>query len=246
MGIKFRKGLDLEIVRPKDNVCKHLKKDCKHKLFVAFSIFMILVSIVGCSDKKIEKIDISSSETSYDINSSYIFDFNIEPEDAESKSIEFVTSDEEIVTLDKIDTNSFKVNTHKEGTATLYLKYDDGTSNKLTVAVVDVEKKLAEEKAKQEEEKKAEEERKAAEQAQREQEERDQAAQAQAETNNSVVETQTQTQAVPQEPTQIMVYATKTGSKYHNKPNCGNTKSATLVTLEAAQASGLAPCSKCY
>ena len=42
----------------------------------------------------------------------------------------------------------------------------------------------------------------------------------------------------------VIVYVTKTGSKYHNK-KCGN-GTYTESTLEAAKKRGLEPCSKCY
>lgn len=50
------------------------------------------------------------------------------------------------------------------------------------------------------------------------------------------------------EPMGEMVWITQTGSKYHNKPDCGNTNpnNATQVTKEQAEAMGLSPCKKCY
>ena len=42
----------------------------------------------------------------------------------------------------------------------------------------------------------------------------------------------------------VIVYVTKTGSKYHTK-KCGN-GTFTESTLEAAKKRGLEPCSKCY
>lgn len=44
----------------------------------------------------------------------------------------------------------------------------------------------------------------------------------------------------------ITVYVTATGSKYHNKANCGRTKSASSVPLEQAQAMGMTPCKNCF
>ena len=47
---------------------------------------------------------------------------------------------------------------------------------------------------------------------------------------------------------QSMVWISDTGSKYHNKNNCGrmNPNRAYQMSKEAAEASGYAPCSKCF
>lgn len=44
------------------------------------------------------------------------------------------------------------------------------------------------------------------------------------------------------------VWITATGSKYHNKPDCGNSNPATSsqISLSEAQARGYEPCSKCF
>ena len=42
------------------------------------------------------------------------------------------------------------------------------------------------------------------------------------------------------------VYITKSGKRYHRIPNCGNSKSATAVTLDQALAKGLTQCGNCY
>lgn len=44
------------------------------------------------------------------------------------------------------------------------------------------------------------------------------------------------------------VWITATGSKYHNKPDCGNSNPATSsqISLSEAQARGYGPCSKCF
>lgn len=44
----------------------------------------------------------------------------------------------------------------------------------------------------------------------------------------------------------IMVWITATGSKYHRKPNCGNTKNASEISLDRARALGYEPCKRCY
>ena len=42
------------------------------------------------------------------------------------------------------------------------------------------------------------------------------------------------------------VYISRTGSKYHGRPQCGRMKESTRVTLSKAEAMGLDPCRKCY
>ena len=42
------------------------------------------------------------------------------------------------------------------------------------------------------------------------------------------------------------VYISRTGYKYHGRPQCGRMKSSTRVTLSKAEAMGLGPCLKCY
>ncbi len=44
----------------------------------------------------------------------------------------------------------------------------------------------------------------------------------------------------------VMVWITATGSKYHCKPNCGNTKNASEIPLDRARALGYEPCKRCY
>ena len=48
------------------------------------------------------------------------------------------------------------------------------------------------------------------------------------------------------EPIGQMVWKTRTGKRYHRISKCGNTKSATQVTLSSAKAAGLTACGNCY
>ena len=49
-----------------------------------------------------------------------------------------------------------------------------------------------------------------------------------------------------QEREEEYVYISRTGSKYHGRPQCGRMKVSTRVTLSKAEAMGLGPCMKCY
>lgn len=42
------------------------------------------------------------------------------------------------------------------------------------------------------------------------------------------------------------VWIPRTGSKYHNDPDCSNMKNPTPVTIEEAEEQGYEPCKKCY
>ena len=58
----------------------------------------------------------------------------------------------------------------------------------------------------------------------------------------------TEPEPTPAPVSDIMVWKTKSGKKYHSINNCGNTDSskATQITKEHAKAKGLEPCSKCW
>lgn len=58
----------------------------------------------------------------------------------------------------------------------------------------------------------------------------------------------TEPEPTPAPVTDIMVWKTKSGKKYHSINNCGNTDSskATQITKTQAEAMGLGPCSKCW
>ena len=42
------------------------------------------------------------------------------------------------------------------------------------------------------------------------------------------------------------VYKSKTGDKYHSKPNCGNMKNGTPIDKDEAIKQGLEPCKNCH
>ena len=47
------------------------------------------------------------------------------------------------------------------------------------------------------------------------------------------------------EPTEDLVWISRTGSKYHTRPNCSNMKGPTQLSREVAEAQGYAPCKRC-
>ncbi len=56
------------------------------------------------------------------------------------------------------------------------------------------------------------------------------------------------TEAPSQQPVEQMVWISATGSKYHNKPNCGkmNPDTAKKLSKSEAEAQGYEACKKCY
>ena len=61
--------------------------------------------------------------------------------------------------------------------------------------------------------------------------------------NTNFINEESQEMIQPQEE---YVYVSKTGSKYHGRPQCGRMKSSTKMTLSRAKSLGLGPCMKCY
>ena len=50
----------------------------------------------------------------------------------------------------------------------------------------------------------------------------------------------------PAQSSTVMVWLSRTGSKYHSDATCSNMKNPYQVTLEDAEAAGRTPCKKCY
>lgn len=63
---------------------------------------------------------------------------------------------------------------------------------------------------------------------------------------STVSESRTVVITPAENPQGVMVWITATGSKYHRKPNCGNTKNASEIPLDRARALGYEPCKRCY
>lgn len=59
-------------------------------------------------------------------------------------------------------------------------------------------------------------------------------------------ETTTTPNTEPVQPSNEMVWVSKTGSKYHSKSSCSNMKNPSQITKEEAIRRGLEPCSKCH
>lgn len=54
------------------------------------------------------------------------------------------------------------------------------------------------------------------------------------------------TQTTEGEKEEVMVWVSKSGSKYHSKSSCSNMKNPSQISLDTAKSRGLGACSKCY
>lgn len=242
-------------------------------LLSGFFGFWFLTICVGLTTptKLPDKILLSAdSEQVYDINSEVDIELKTTPEDCYIPQSAFEMSGGEINF--KNDTITFT--SSKDGEFDIYVKYSDITSNRITLKFEDKKaieqaerERLAAEQAEQERlaAEQAEQERLAAEQAERErlaaeqveqerlaaeQAERERLAAERAEQERIAAEQARIAQGQSQQTTASigeMVWLSETGSKYHNKPNCGNmnpNKARQVPLAEAQQNYGA--CKNCY
>lgn len=225
---------------------------------------------------EITSLNFNETELQLDINETKNLTLEIQPENAENEGLEYCTSDEEVATLEKADETAegnkinLKLSPVSEGKCEVFAKTDSGIeSNKVSVKIIDNERILAEEKAKQEEEEKARQEaeekanqeaeqqaRKAAEeeQAKAQQAEENKKKAAKAEEAKKTTTTTTKESSSGNKSSSSTknnnnshgreIYRTPKGKRYHFDPNCGG-KNSYRITLAAALSAGLTPCKKC-
>lgn len=201
------------------------KKKGKGCLTVIIAILVLgaLGSLI--SPNKLTKITISAdTETIYGTNDTIPITLESEPSDAKLDNLDYKVSGGTLINTD----GRISFTAEKPGKYKVYAICDDIKSNSLSFTIED--KKTLEESKAQEQ---AETERLAAEQAQLEEQKKAEDAAAQAQTQQ------------PQEP---MVWIPQSGSKYHNKPDCGNMdpNTATQITKSEAEARSYTPCGRCY
>lgn len=150
--------------------------DWNKKLKSGITLVVAVIALLSLMPQKnIESLEltIDGYQDEYDLNTHIPVTITVEPEDAAIRNLEYVSSDSAMgfdFSNDGIDTG------YGEKTYELYIKSGDVQSNTVTITVVDMKKRAAEEKAAAEAEakaqKEAEEKRLAEEQAQREAEEK--------------------------------------------------------------------------
>lgn len=210
---------------------------------------------------EITSLHFEETELQLDINENKDLTLEIGPENADTQDLQYCTSNEEVAKLEKAEETSgenkinLKLIPASEGECEVFAKTSKGVeSNKIQVKIIDNERILAEEKARQEAEEKAQQE--AQEQARKAAEEEQARAKAEQEKKKAAEEAK-KTTSVSSSGNKSssssknnnnshgrQVYRTPHGKRYHFDPDCGG-KNSYQITMGAAISAGLTPCKKC-
>lgn len=210
---------------------------------------------------EITSLHFEETELQLDINENKDLTLEIGPENADTQDLQYCTSNEEVAKLEKAEETSgenkinLKLIPASEGECEVFAKTSKGVeSNKIQVKIIDNERILAEEKARQEAEEKAQQE--AQEQARKAAEEEQARAKAEQEKKKAAEEVKKTTSASSSGNKSSsssknnnnshgkQVYRTPYGKRYHFDPDCGG-KNSYQITMGAAISAGLTPCKKC-
>ncbi len=210
---------------------------------------------------EITSLHFEETELQLDINENKDLTLEIGPENADTQDLQYCTSNEEVAKLEKAEETSgenkinLKLIPASEGECEVFAKTSKGVeSNKIQVKIIDNERILAEEKARQEAEEKAQQE--AQEQARKAAEEEQARAKAEQEKKKAAEEAKKTTSASSSGNKSSsssknnnnshgkQVYRTPHGKRYHFDPDCGG-KNSYQITMGAAISAGLTPCKKC-
>ena len=210
---------------------------------------------------EITSLHFEETELQLDINENKDLTLEIGPENADTQDLQYCTSNEEVAKLEKAEETSgenkinLKLIPASEGECEVFAKTSKGVeSNKIQVKIIDNERILAEEKARQEAEEKAQQE--AQEQARKAAEEEQARAKAEQEKKKAAEEAKKTTSASSSGNKSSsssknnnnshgkQVYRTPYGKRYHFDPDCGG-KNSYQITMGAAISAGLTPCKKC-
>ena len=169
-------------------------------------------------------------------------------EGANTDKIEFVSSDQNILTFTSEQTgNSLTgiITPKAEGTAEIMISAGNVESTPVTVTIIDSERIAAEEAARKAAEEEAA--RKAAEEEAARKAAEEEAARkaAEEESAKKAAEEAAQQQAAAQQPQEQMVWIPQSGSKYHSKSSCSGMKDPRQVPISEAIAGGYEACSRC-
>lgn len=210
---------------------------------------------------EITSLHFEETELQLDINENKDLTLEIGPENADTQDLQYCASNEEVAKLEKAEETSgenkinLKLIPASEGECEVFAKTSKGVeSNKIQVKIIDNERILAEEKARQEAEEKAQQE--AQEQARKAAEEEQARAKAEQEKKKAAEEAKKTTSASSSGNKSSsssknnnnshgrQVYRTPHGKRYHFDPDCGG-KNSYQITMGAAISAGLTPCKKC-
>lgn len=129
--------------KTKKNTVKGKNNPGNNKKSPIISILVALFVIFGigsCGESSIESIAIVNSNKEYDINQTYEFELDVNPEDAYTGDLEFVCTNDEVISYYEIVDNTLSIYTSDEGKATFYLQVDEIQSNKIDITVINKEK----------------------------------------------------------------------------------------------------------
>lgn len=200
---------------------------------------------------KIQELKFEEATIEMDIKESKSIKVKFNPENANENidNIEFKSSNESIVKVEKDKENSkdneiyVKIMPVGEGECVIYAQVgNEIKSNEVSVKIVDNERiekeRAAEEQAKKEAEEKAKAE--AAKAAQT----TTSSASSKSSTSSASKTSGSSSQASSNKSNGQTVYVTPTGKRYHYSPSCGG-KNSSATTLSNAKSRGLTPCQKC-
>ena len=170
-------------------------------------------------------------------------------EGANTDKIEFVSSDQNILTFTSEQTgNSLTgiITPKAEGTAEIMISAGNVESTPVTVTIIDSERIAAEEAARKAAEEEAA--RKAAEEEAARKAAEEEAARkaAEEESAKKAAEEAAQQQAAAQQPQEQMVWIPQSGSKYHSKSSCSGMDGPRQIPISQAISRGYEPCKRCY
>lgn len=117
-------------------------------------IFVVIFStIIGTCFSKVlpEELSLDAKTFTLDLNETKEIQVIVEPDDADVSSVEFISDNENIASFEKsddIEQFKGKVTALKEGTTSVYVKFEDIESEKVEIVVIDKERIEAERKEK--------------------------------------------------------------------------------------------------
>lgn len=206
---------------------------------------------------KIQEIKFEAETVEMDIKESKSIKVNFNPENAneEMYNIEFKSSNESIVKVEKDKENSkdneihVKIMPVGEGECVIYAQAgNEIRSNEVSVKIVDNER-IEKERAEAEQAKKEAEEKAKAEAAKAAQTTISSTSSSKSSKSTSTASSASKTSSSTSQTSSNKsngqtVYVTPTGKRYHYSPSCGG-KNSSATTLSNAKSRGLTPCQKC-
>lgn len=225
-------------------------------------ILVIIIGAGGSSDNNIlnltnnyqENIEITNlkfneTEIELDIKETKDIILEVLPEKANIENLELCTSNSEIATLEKTNSENtgskitIKVQPITEGECEVYAAHNEIESNKIKIKIIDNER-IEREKKEAEEQAKKEAEEQTKKQTQTTNTQKNSSSSQTTSTSSQQSTGSSSSQSNSNNTHGKSVYRTPSGKRYHFDPDCGG-KNSYQTTLDAAKSAGLTPCKKC-